>query len=109
MGAVLASITPELPSFIEGQRVFFVATAPSGSGGHINVSPKGLDTFRLLTPTRVAYLDLTGSGNETAAHVAHNGRITFMFCSFSRARRPFCVCMVGGKSCCPATRNGPIW
>jgi hypothetical protein len=82
MAAVHPSITPELRSFIEAQRVFFVATAPSGAEGRVNVSPKGLDTFRVLGPTSVAYLDLTGSGNETAAHVGQNGRITFMFCAF---------------------------
>ena len=75
-------ITPELRQFIEAQHVFFVATAPLERDGRVNVSPKGLDTFRVLGPTRVAYLDLTGSGNETSAHVAQNGRITFMFCAF---------------------------
>jgi hypothetical protein len=82
MGRALESITPELRSFIEAQRVFFVATAPLETGGHVNLSPKGMDTFRVLSPTRVAYLDLTGSGNETAAHLAQNGRATFMFCAF---------------------------
>jgi hypothetical protein len=80
MGA-LTAISPELEAFIRTQHVFFVASAPS-EGGHVNVSPKGLDTLRILTPTRVAYLDLTGSGNETAAHVGQNGRITLMFCAF---------------------------
>ena len=75
-------ITPELRQFIEAQHVFYVATAPLERDGRVNVSPKGLDTFRVLGPTRVAYLDLTGSGNETSAHVAQNGRITFMFCAF---------------------------
>jgi hypothetical protein len=82
MGAVLESISPELQSFIESQKLFFVATAPIEVTGHINLSPKGIDTFRVLSPTRVAYLDLTGSGNETAAHVTQNGRITVMFCAF---------------------------
>jgi hypothetical protein len=82
MGAVHESISPELQSFIEAQRVFFVATAPLEAGGHVNLSPKGMDTFRVLSPARVAYLDLTGSGNETAAHLAQNGRVTFMFCAF---------------------------
>src|SRR4051812_49323282 len=75
-------ITPELQAFIESQRVFFVATAPTGLSGHVNLSPKGMDTFRDLGRNRVAYLDLTGSGNETAAHLLDNGRITFMFCAF---------------------------
>ena len=82
MGAAHESISPELRSFIEAQRVFFVATAPLEAGGHVNLSPKGMDTFRVLSPARVAYLDLTGSGNETAAHLAQNGRVTFMFCAF---------------------------
>ncbi|HTW94352.1 MAG TPA: pyridoxamine 5'-phosphate oxidase family protein, partial [Tepidisphaeraceae bacterium] len=75
-------ITPELQAFIARQPLFFVATAPLSAGGHVNVSPKGLDAFRVLSPARVAYLDLTGSGNETAAHLLENGRITFMFCAF---------------------------
>ena len=82
MGAATDSISPELRSFIEAQHVFFVASAPDGPTGHVNCSPKGMDTFRVLSPTRVAYLDLTGSGNETAAHLVQNGRITFMFCAF---------------------------
>jgi hypothetical protein len=81
MGKVLPAITDGLRGFIERQHLFFVATAPL-SGGHVNVSPKGLDSFRVLGPTSVAYLDQTGSGNETAAHVLENGRITFMFCAF---------------------------
>jgi hypothetical protein len=82
MGQVRDSITPEFREFIEAQHVFFVATAPAGASGHVNLSPKGMDTFRVLGPTRVAYLDLTGSGNETAAHLVQNGRVTFMFCAF---------------------------
>jgi hypothetical protein len=76
------SISPELRTFVEAQKVFFVATAPLEPTGHVNLSPKGMDTFRVLSPERVAYLDLTGSGNETAAHLLQNGRITFMFCAF---------------------------
>jgi hypothetical protein len=78
----LPALTPELESFIRAQHIFFVATAPLSHDGHINLSPKGLDTFRILSPSRVAYLDFTGSGNETAAHAAENGRITLMFCAF---------------------------
>lgn len=77
-----AEISAELRRFIEVQPMFFVASAPLAPEGHVNLSPKGLNTFRVLSPTRVAYLDLTGSGNETAAHVLENGRITFMFCAF---------------------------
>ena len=82
MGTVHESITPDLRAFIEAQHVFFVATAPAEASGHVNLSPKGMDTFRVLSPGRVAYLDLTGSGNETAAHLAQNGRVTLMFCAF---------------------------
>src|SRR6185295_14139903 len=81
MASALTAISPELEAFIKAQHVFFVATAPS-EGGHVNLSPKGLDTLRILSPTRAGYLDLTGSGNETAAHVTQNGRITIMFCAF---------------------------
>ena len=80
MSEFLDQITPELAKFIRAQPVFFVATAAPGS--RINLSPKGMDTFRVLDEKRVAYLDLTGSGNETAAHLLHDGRITIMFCSF---------------------------
>jgi Pyridoxamine 5'-phosphate oxidase len=82
MGTVASSISPALREWIARQHVFFVGTAPSGDDGHINVSPKGLDTFRVLGPTRVVYLDLTGSGVETIAHLRDNGRITVMFCAF---------------------------
>ncbi len=81
MGKVLPHITDGLRRFIARQHVFFVATAPL-AGGHVNLSPKGMDSFRVLGPTTVAYLDNVGSGNETAAHVLENGRITLMFCAF---------------------------
>ena len=85
MGKILPAITPKQRQFIEQQHLFFVATAPLEKNGRINLSPKGLDSFRVLGENQVAYLDLTGSGNETAAHVSQNGRITFMFCSFEGA------------------------
>jgi hypothetical protein len=78
-----ASLSPELAAWWRAQPLFFVATAPSGDGGHVNLSPKGLDTLRILGPNRVAYLDLTGSGVETIAHVRENGRITLMACAFT--------------------------
>jgi hypothetical protein len=81
MGKVLPHITDGLRGFIERQHVFFVATAPL-AGGHVKLSPKGMDSFRVLGPMTVAYLDNVGSGNETAAHVLENGRITVMFCAF---------------------------
>ena len=68
--------------FIAAQKIFFVGTAPAGPDGHVNLSPKGYDSFRVLGPNRVAYLDLGGSGIETVAHLRENGRITFMFCAF---------------------------
>jgi hypothetical protein len=72
-----------LRSFIAEQKIFFTATAPER--GRINLSPKGMDTFRYIDERTVAYQDLTGSGNETAAHLMENGRLTIMFCSFSES------------------------
>ena len=83
MGEQYDHITPTLQSFIQAQPLFFVATAPLSEQGHVNLSPKGYDTFRILSPHQVAYLDLTGSGNETSAHLAENGRITFHVLRFS--------------------------
>lgn len=82
MGKTHDHITAELRDFIVAQKMFLVATAPVDPRGHINVSPKGLDCFRVLDERRVAYLDLTGSGNETSAHLEENGRITLLFCAF---------------------------
>jgi len=83
MGKIYEAITPDICSWIAEQHVFFVATAPLSANGNINTSPKGLDCLRIITPRRVAYLDLTGSGAETIAHVRENGRIVLMFCAFS--------------------------
>jgi len=80
-------IDDALAQFIQAQCMFFVATAPLSANGHVNLSPKGLDTFRILTPTTVAYLDLFGSGVETIAHVKENRRIAIMFCAFQGAPR----------------------
>ncbi len=83
----MAKFFPELTGpqsdFIARQKVFFVASAPRA--GRVNLSPKGMKTFRVLDPRRVAYLDATGSGNETAAHLAENERMTVMFCAFEDA------------------------
>ncbi|MCC5635009.1 pyridoxamine 5'-phosphate oxidase family protein [Nostoc sp. CHAB 5844] len=87
MAKLFDSITEELQEFIAAQNLFFVGTAPLSPTGHINLSPKGLDCFRILSPHRVAYLDLTGSGNETSAHLQENGRITLMFCAFTEPPR----------------------
>ena len=82
MGKFSDSILDQHKEFIEKQKMFFVGTAPLSADGHVNLSPKGLDSFRVLSPTLVAYMDLVGSGNETSAHITENGRITFMFCAF---------------------------
>ncbi len=82
MGRVLEEITPELAEWLFAQRIFFVATAPLAGDGLLNCSPKGMDAFRVLGPKEVAYLDLTGSGIETVAHLRENSRIVFMFCAF---------------------------
>jgi hypothetical protein len=82
MGRAFDTITEQMRSFVSEQHVFFVSTAPS-NGGHINLSPKGYDSFRILGDNQVCYLDLTGSGAETISHVRENGRITFMFCAFT--------------------------
>jgi hypothetical protein len=85
MAKVHENITPDLQEFIRRQHMFFVASAPLSADGHVNLSPKGMDTFRILSTTRVAYMDVISSGNETSAHMQENGRVTFMFCSFEGA------------------------
>ena len=80
MAKFLPQLDERLSAFIGKQKLFFTATAPLD--GRVNLSPKGLDTFRIIRPDRVGYLDATGSGNETAAHLLQNGRITFLFCAF---------------------------
>jgi pyridoxamine 5'-phosphate oxidase-like protein len=82
MSKQLENIDAELAAWITRQRVFFVATAPLSSDGHINTSPKGGDSFRILGPREVVYQDYTGSGAETASHLRENGRIVIMFCGF---------------------------
>jgi hypothetical protein len=81
MGDVLEVLDEKLIEWIGHQHVFFVATAPA-DGGHVNLSPKGHDALRVLDDRTVAYLDLTGSGVETIAHVRENGRMTIMLCAF---------------------------
>lgn len=85
MGKTYEEITPELAAWIQQQHLFFVATAPRADDGHVNCSPKGLDTLRILGPRSLAYLDLTGSGSETIAHLRENRRILFMFCALAGA------------------------
>jgi hypothetical protein len=82
VGKHFLTIDDSVRKFIEAQPLFFVGSAPLDAGGHVNVSPKGLDTLRVLGPLTIAYLDLTGSGIETVSHLRENGRIVLMFCSF---------------------------
>ncbi|MEX0839898.1 MAG: pyridoxamine 5'-phosphate oxidase family protein [Parvibaculum sp.] len=80
MAKQFPSISPEFKAFIERQHIFFTASATAES--RINLSPKGLDGFRVTGENEVCYLDLTGSGNEAAAHLRADGRMTIMFCAF---------------------------
>jgi len=82
MSKFYTKITSKLHKFIDSQKIFFVATTPTS--GRINLSPKGMDSFRVLSENRVLWLNVTGSGNETAAHLLENERITIMFCSFEK-------------------------
>jgi Pyridoxamine 5'-phosphate oxidase len=83
MAKIFDAIDERLGAWIARQRMFFVATAPSGEAGHVNVSPKGpIETLRVLDERTIAYLDLVGSGAETIAHLRDNGRIVVMLCSF---------------------------
>jgi hypothetical protein len=83
MGKSYDEISPALADWLGRQHLFFVATAPLSATGMVNCSPKGMDTFRILGPREVAYLDLTGSGVETIAHVRENGRIVLTFCALN--------------------------
>jgi hypothetical protein len=82
MGKQSIGLDDRLRAFVAAQRMFFVASAPAGSAGHVNCSPKGLDSFRVLDERTVAWLDFVGSGAETIAHLRENGRICVMFCAF---------------------------
>ena len=81
MAKFYSDLDASLQNFIKEQKIFFTATAPQK--GRINLSPKGIDSFRCIDNKTVAYLDLTGSGNETSAHLNEDSRMTIMFCSFS--------------------------
>jgi hypothetical protein len=82
MSKLYDGIDGTMARFIAAQHVFFVATAPLDPTGHVNLSPKGLKSFRVIDPKTVAYLDLTGSGIETVSHLRENGRIVILFCAF---------------------------
>lgn len=82
MAKLYDQLDERLQRFILDQKMFFVASAPSGDNGRVNLSPKGFDSFRILDEKTVAYLDYTGSGVESIAHIRENGRFVIMFCSF---------------------------
>lgn len=103
MGKQHASISDRLQQFIEAQKLFFVATA--AAEGRINLSPKGMDSLRVVSPRRVVWLNLTGSGNETAAHVQHDPRMTLMFCAFEGD--PMILRLYGRARA--VHRNDPDW
>lgn len=102
MAKFYTALDDTLTAFIEQQKMFFTASAPSE--GRVNLSPKGMDTLRVLDDHTVAYLDLTGSGNETAAHLRENGRLTLMFCSFDD--KPLILRLYGhGESVTPRDKR----
>ena len=105
MGKTYEAITPELAAWIQQQHVFFVATAPLSGDGHVNTSPEGLDCLRITGPGQAAYLDATGSGAETIAHLRENGRIVLMFCAFSGPPK---IVRLHGKGTV-VTRTSPDW
>ena len=98
MGKVFDAIDDKLAAWIGRQRMFFVGTAPSGDGGHVNVSPKGpIESLRILDPHTVAYQDVIGSGAETIAHLRDNGRIVVMLCAFEGPPR---ILRLHGRGTC---------
>jgi hypothetical protein len=109
MGQVHPHIDGRLRDFIEAQQLFFVGTAPLAEDGHVNVSPKGhRDTFAVVDESTVAYLDLTGSGAESIAHLRENGRVVVMFCAFDGP--PQVVRLHGrGRVVAPGDPEWPFW
>lgn len=105
MGKTYEAITPGMAGWIRQQQVFFVATAPLSRDGHVNASPKGLDCLRITGPNQVAYLDATGSGAETIAHVRENGRIVLMFCAFTGPPK---IVRLHGRGLA-ITKTSPTW
>lgn len=106
MAKFYPELTSTLQAFIGQQQIFFTASAPAQ--GRINLSPKGMSTFRCISPQTVAYLDLTGSGNETSAHIIENGRLTIMFRSF--AGEPLILRLYGqGEVVYPRDRTWSHW
>lgn len=108
MGKFFSEMLPEHEAFIKQQKIFFVGSAPLNPEGHVNLSPKGHDALRIISPTEVAYLDLTGSGNETSAHILDNRRITFMFTAFEGA--PMILRLYGkGRVILPGDDEWDAW
>lgn len=103
MGKFYQHLEPDLQTFIARQHLFFTGTAPHA--GRVNISPKGMDTLRIVDERTVMYVDLTGSGNETAAHISQNGRLTLMFCSFDE--QPLVLRIYGRGEI--IARNNPEW
>lgn len=104
MGEFYQQISKAQEAFIKKQQMYFVASAPLSENGHINVSPKGLDSFRVINSNQVAYLDIISSGNETSAHILENGRITIMFCSFDE--KPLIMKLYGkGETILPSNEK----
>jgi hypothetical protein len=102
VGDRFSALTEQHIEFIQKQHIFFVSTA--GAEGRVNLSPKGMDSFRVIDNSRVAWMNLTGSGNETAAHVMENGRMTVMFCSFDK--QPLILRMYGQATALHPRDNG---
>lgn len=83
MAKQFPALNDQLSAFVAKQNIFFVATAPTA--GRVNLSPKGMDSLRIISPQRIIWLNVTGSGNETAAHIRENQRMTIMWCAFEGA------------------------
>lgn len=96
MGKLYEELTPKLIEFISEQKLFFVGTAPLNQEGHVNISPKGMESLQVLDNKTVAYLDVTGSGVETISQIKENGRLVFMFCAFEG--KPFILRLHGQGS-----------
>lgn len=106
MAKFFPALDERLSAFIAEQKIFFTSTA--ANAGRINLSPKGMDVFRCLDERTVAYLDLTGSGNEASAHLLENGRMTIMFCSFGA--QPLILRLYGrGRTVLPGDAEWEKW
>ncbi|VAW48497.1 FIG01023442: hypothetical protein [hydrothermal vent metagenome] len=103
MGKKFSSISDQLKEFIKDQKIYFVGTA--GNEGRVNISPKGMDSLVVLNSNRVIWLNVTGSGNETAAHIQENPRMTIMFAAFSG--EPIILRLYGDAKA--VHRNDPEW